>query len=131
MSLTSNNCPDCGSPLGKAALKCRCGWKASSGIAAPVARIDCCHVGCGANALVRIKTETGWGNFCQEHYIRFWQQTLAQPREVAYQFVNAHCEAVREKFGRSRYTRLVSEFGAESAKAEIMREPGQDDEVMV
>lgn len=94
----------------------------------PRPHVDCCRVGCGANALIRLKTPTGWGNFCTEHYIRYWQQHLSQPREVAYQFVNQHCEDVRKRFANSKYARLASEIGPEAAKRELMREPGSDDE---
>lgn len=36
----------------------------------PKLRASCAHEGCQTPALVREKTETGWANLCEYHYVK-------------------------------------------------------------
>lgn len=61
------NCGDCGSVLGKDAIKCRCGWKVGKAVFA-AAVIPCAYSDCSTPALARIHQKTGWASVCPYHY---------------------------------------------------------------
>lgn len=67
MKVERKNCLECGSPLGRGAIKCRCGWKAEP---EPeyVRSVACCYAGCPNNATMRVWTRTGWANVCPVDY---------------------------------------------------------------
>ena len=114
------NCPDCGTSILKTAKKCRCGWTVSLS-AVPAAErphIACDGTpGCSECATLRI----GDKNLCNGCYVKL-------PRPVPDYSNNPTVQEVRKVFERSRYAERVRQVGVDIAKAEAMREPGQDDE---
>ena len=65
------NCPDCAGELGKGAMKCRCGWKASSPQEAVNGRPSCPCVAdpsCRFPGLMWIRTLNPDQRICVEHY---------------------------------------------------------------
>jgi hypothetical protein len=81
--------------------------------------VDCAFAPCSRPAICRIFTR-GWINVCFAHYT-----TAEFTRPVPESPVIKEGLAA---FAKSKYTRRVSEVGAELAKADLMREPGSDDE---
>lgn len=69
-------CPDCSAPLGKGALKCRCGWRASfDAQAEPTTR---CEIdGCGAAFLGCIEIDGKRTPACEKHYTEHHGRILA------------------------------------------------------
>jgi CO/xanthine dehydrogenase Mo-binding subunit len=68
-------CPRCDEPLNFGATACRCGWKARAKREPrqekPREIVHCAHETCDVPAICRIKTATGWANFCLPHYDRY------------------------------------------------------------
>lgn len=66
-------CPRCDEPLNLGATACRCGWKARAKrdpkSEQPRERVHCAHETCETPAICRVKTVTGWANFCEPHYV--------------------------------------------------------------
>lgn len=64
-------CPRCGDRIYNTATACKCGWKERATTAASTAptlsHIQCAHMECTNNAIVKEKTPTGWANFCYPH----------------------------------------------------------------
>lgn len=58
---STNNCPDCGSALGKSAYKCRCGWKKAEHFALPAIQPNCAEFQCQQAAMVG-------SNRCKWHF---------------------------------------------------------------
>lgn len=116
MSLT-NNCPDCGSLLGKDAYKCRCGWKSSASRESRREIIPCAYTDCVTPALARVHTKTGWANVCERHYsmTNFTRPVANSP--VVTEVLKAY--------------RASKHYRDRHPSAEVEREPGADDEVVV
>ena len=113
-----NQCAKCRRRLKPDALRCICGWSASfTDEAKPVAL--CAHEGCGVAALVRLKTETGWANFCVPHYGAYWTpDRVAKHRPNRGERDNPMMKEIRAAYLRSR---------AHERKHASAREPGSDD----
>jgi len=122
--LVDRPCPDCQIELAPGAMKCRCGWKAKP-TATDLRRehVPCDGLpDCTNSATVRI----GEANVCMRCYSTEAPRLRRDAKDP-----NANSPAVREcleAFSKSRYIRRVQEVGVERAKAEAMREAGQDDE---
>lgn len=68
-------CPDCGGSLGRAATKCRCGWKSIAAVqsqAAAVSRYKPCAAdpACMFPGLMRMRTLMPDQRLCVVHYCR-------------------------------------------------------------
>lgn len=68
-------CPRCEARLANPKLCTSCGWK--SRVKAEKAsevreHVPCAHQGCGYGAIARVKTPTGWANFCEPHYTAYY-----------------------------------------------------------
>jgi len=68
-------CPRCDAEIGNTAVACRCGWKerAAKTKDEPVVFMQCAHMGCNISASCRVKTPTGWADFCLPHYEKFYE----------------------------------------------------------
>lgn len=62
-------CPKCQQTLHATAKYCGCGWKYSYA-QTPAPAVNCAYANCQTPAMCRIKTKTGWANFCDYHYNR-------------------------------------------------------------
>jgi hypothetical protein len=109
-------CTKCKRRLKADATSCLCGWSENS---AKNEFIPCAFSPCAKKAICRIFTR-GWINVCFDHYTsaNFTRPIPDSPV----------IKEVLEAFAKSRYMRRKSEIGAEAAKDELMREPGQDEE---
>ena len=114
-------CPRCDADIGDSAVACRCGWKERGKTAKKDEFrqfMQCAHMGCNTSADVRLKTPTGWADFCRRHYDDFIQDRA-----------DAHCaklglHTVEQKKAWLRDNKLTIK------KVPITREPGEDlDEV--
>lgn len=70
------SCPRCDNPLIRDdATSCACGWRErgrrESKKDAPRPFVHCAHETCDIPAKCRVKTPTGWADFCEPHYVRF------------------------------------------------------------
>lgn len=85
---------------------------------APVARAPCSHETCVRSAIIKQRTDTGWANFCEYHYIQH-HQNLAQAwcAEHGLDTVDKKKAFVREKY-KSFLSRAVNY---------PVRVPGEDD----
>lgn len=140
MSLT-NNCPDCGSLIGKSAYKCRCGWKKAD-VSVPAIRPNCAVFDCKQVAMSGLDR-------CQWHYERQHQDEAREYAErhglkTAEDHIQ-HCRRLLSTLG-TRWTRdksiehwlkvarsavpIAREAAAEAlAKLHYHeREPGADEE---
>jgi len=70
------HCPRCDADIGDSAVACRCGWKerAVKKQDEPAVFMQCAHMGCNTSAICRVKTPTGWADFCMMHYERFYEE---------------------------------------------------------
>jgi hypothetical protein len=87
-----NQCPRCSDELTWGATSCHCGWKkrkAAGDRRAPREPVQCAHEDCGSDATIRLKTRTGWANFCRGHYDAYWTLEAAH--------ATAHIGGTREK----------------------------------
>jgi len=69
-----NQCPRCSDDLPWGATTCHCGWKKRKVAAdkrAPREPVQCAHEDCPDDATIRVKTRTGWANFCRAHYASY------------------------------------------------------------
>ena len=128
--------------------------KKGSTIYEPRPVVVCAHMGCTVPALVRVKTETGWANFCEDHYVQHWSAVrwLRSPersgayakriRQKPHPSESLAVKEVREAYAKRRKRSLreahqqqVSEACSQSIReAELtqsVREPGQDEEEKV
>ena len=74
--MQQNQCPTCGTALGKNATYCGCGWRKLKP-RFEVSRDDpvhCAHEYCGISAMCKIKTKTGWANLCWQHYDQHFER---------------------------------------------------------
>ena len=116
-------CPRCDAEIGNTAVACRCGWKerAAKTKDEPVVFMQCAHMGCNISAICRVKTPTGWADFCLSHYEKFYT-------DKAY----ATCEKLglftveqKRAWVREQMRALASKW-----RPNYNREPGEDlDEV--
>lgn len=63
-------CPECKRRIADIAESCKCGW--TKGNVAAGRYVHCAYEDCGIGALARVKTVTGWANFCAEHYEKYF-----------------------------------------------------------
>lgn len=67
-------CPRCGEKMGYGAKACKCGWKERTSTPAAGApqsqHIQCAHMDCTQNAVIKEKTPTGWANLCYAHMMK-------------------------------------------------------------
>lgn len=70
---TTKSCPKCRDILQVDARACQCGWTAREPEKAKNERpvVHCAHETCDVPARCRVKTPTGWADFCEPHYLRF------------------------------------------------------------
>lgn len=108
-----NECPSCGAPLGRNAIRCRCGWQAAAGVAAQRETIPCAYSDCSTPALARVHTKTGWANVCERHYAltNFTRPIANSP--VVREVLDAYAKAKAKK--------------ETVVEGEVLREPGQDE----
>lgn len=67
-------CPRCSQPISHSATTCACGWrsrKKEPAYEAPREIVQCAHEVCSVPAVCKVKTPTGWANFCMPHYERY------------------------------------------------------------
>lgn len=107
-----NSCQDCGSPLGKDAYKCRCGWRMDTPSETRVA--SCANMpGCTKPAIIKVQIAGRWVNYCYDCQLERKTQEAEETCErlglVTLQDKIAYCM----KLGGGKF---------------IGREPGQDDE---
>lgn len=137
------NCPRCRRKLRAEARNCLCGW--SQAADSPVIGPECAHAPqCTAPAILRLRTKTGWANFCYQHYIAFHTreaeakcldaglETTAQRR--AFCLTNGGRIGNRNKraWMMKPASELAAEWAAEFAAATRIpeRTPGEDDELI-
>lgn len=110
-------CPKCDTEIGAAAY-CGCGWKrgAKARDTGPERRCDCCYEGCSHDAMVKIKTPTGWANMCLDHYAIYHHAKAEK-----------HCRDLGLNTRAQRLAWLRQNWRQLTALPPI-REPGQDDE---
>lgn len=102
----NQNCPDCGSLLGKGAYKCRCGWK-GAGVSETVPTQPCAHLGCANAAIACVKTPTGRANLCKPHYLTHWTVDVLKALPTG-KPSTLYMEQVRAAYLRSQAYREVS-----------------------
>jgi hypothetical protein len=110
-------CPECGGDLGRQAIKCRCGWKASSEL--PKLTVPCAYSTCPSRAILRERVKTGWANLCERH----WVEEAMKKAEERNNARGLHTKQQRMDSCR----KLLGVLRIPVERAE--REPGQDDEV--
>lgn len=113
------DCPKCGTEIGRSAY-CGCGWKryAKTSDQAPERRCECAYAGCQHDAVLKVKTPTGWANLCHDHS-RIYHHAKAE------KYCNELGIDTREKrmaWLRKNWKQIPAALPAP------MREPGQDDE---
>jgi hypothetical protein len=68
-------CPRCDQRLFPNATSCACGWRSrrpqQNDADPPRERVQCAHATCTIPAACKVKTRTGWANFCLPHYERY------------------------------------------------------------
>ncbi len=107
------NCLDCGSPLGRGAYKCRCGWS----VAPPETYRrgpDCAYAGCAGRTMVSLRTKTGVAYLCHEHYIanhtKEAEAYCAERGLTTTERKIAFCKAMFGKIGQGRPGREWAEL---------------------
>lgn len=117
-------CPQCKGEIGGAAY-CGCGWKRTRSAkgAEPFQFIQCAHMACGVSANVKVKTPTGWANFCPHHYdVYFLDRAEETCRKLGLDTVEKKREYVRDSIRK-----LAAKWKPDYNR---QREPGDDDEEM-
>jgi hypothetical protein len=87
-----NQCPRCSDDLPWGTTSCHCGWKkrkAAGDKRSPRDPVQCAHEDCQSDATIRVKTRTGWANFCRAHYVAYHTLEAAQ--------ATAHIGGTQEK----------------------------------
>lgn len=118
-----SECVKCGSEIGTANY-CGCGWKRSKATKnEPRQFIQCAHMACNTSAIVKIKTPTGWANFCEPHYGDYY---LNQAEETCRK-LGLTTTAEKRLWVRGAVKKLVAKWTPDYNRP---RDPGDDDEVI-
>lgn len=100
-------CPECKRGLIDVATACRCGWKrpAETEPQKPTG-VPCAYDACGSFADCRIKTPTGWANFCEAHHVAYHHQQAQKrldasglgrmPDETSHEYAERMREVLRD-----------------------------------
>ena len=96
-------CPDCKRRIVDIAESCRCGW--TKGNVAAGHYVHCAQEECGISAVCRVKTPTGFANFCLEHYDEYFAKQAAiycgsrglDTTEKQYKFCREKINGLRER----------------------------------
>lgn len=110
-----SECPKCETEIGYA-NHCGCGWKRPAkklGYIEPD-RVKCCHDTCFRSSKLKVRTPTGWANFCDEHYELYFKDQAKK-----------NCEALNLKTTAEKRAWLKTKISEISAKMR-MRQPGED-----
>lgn len=69
-------CPKCKTELHNTATYCGCGWRKRPETSKEFhanALIQCAFEACNKHAPIKVKTGTGWANFCDAHYDEYYR----------------------------------------------------------
>lgn len=114
-----SECVKCGAEIGSSSY-CGCGWK-RQGKGAGISverRCECAYAGCLHDAVLKVKTSTGWANLCHDHS-RIYHHAKAE------KYCNELGLDTREKrmaWLRKNWKQIPAPL------PDQIREPGQDDE---
>lgn len=112
-----SDCPKCKCEIGNASY-CGCGWKkpkGSIGDRVDAAPIPCARIGCETPATERVKTPSGWTNYCRKDADAYHRAGAEE-----------NCERLGLKTVAEMRAYVLGKVRIEALRR-IFREPGQDD----